>query len=132
MDTTREVLKKLIDDHLKDRETPLLFAAWYRMADKDSIYVLEVCEGVSNPGDASWMTFGYLPPEGMEIPGKTLKITYLSPEEFFDAERISESEGRKILDDMRRDGWEVLYVAENSAEAQRIKGTVNEATVGQP
>lgn len=130
MDTIREVLKKLIDDHLKDRETPLLFAAWYRMADKDTIYVLEVCQDVSNPGDASWTTFGFFPPEGMEIPGKTLKITYLSPEEFFDADRIAESEGRKILDEMRRDGCEVLYVAGKSAEAQRIEETVH-AAVGQ-
>ena len=130
MDATREALRKMVESHKKDRDTPLIFAAWYRTSDGETIHLLEVCEGVSNPGDASWMTLDFLTPPEMAIPAKRLKITYLSPGEFFDAEAMTESDGRKILDEIRRDGCDVLYVAQGNAEALKIEETVHATAAG--
>lgn len=128
--TTKEALETLVKSHRKDQETPLIFAAWFRTADVETIHLLEVCEGVSDPGDASWITLEFLPPPELGAPAKRLLVTYLSPGEFFDAETMPESEGRKVLEEIRRDGCEVLFVAENKAEAQRIEKTVQK--IGEP
>jgi hypothetical protein len=132
--TTKEALETLVKSHRKDQETPLIFAAWFRTADVETIHLLEVCEGVSDPGDASWMTLEFLPPPELQAFAKRLLVTYLSPGEFSDADTMPESEGRRVLEEIRRDGWEVLFVDKDNAEAlkvQKIGEPVHATATGQ-
>jgi len=122
-------LKALVEQHNLNTETPLLFAAWYRLNEKRDVYLLQVAQGVLDPGDGSWETFTFFPPPGLSLPsGARLNITYISPEEFFYSVKREYTPGHALLREMQANGCRVLFVDEQNEIAQRIKEVINNAT----
>ncbi|MCX7047229.1 MAG: hypothetical protein NTX50_17290 [Candidatus Sumerlaeota bacterium] len=115
-------LQKLMQCHRRKTPTPVIFAALYATKEKKAIHLLEVCKGVSNPGDASWETFEMLAPLDLGFPPKTtLKITYISPEEFFDATQKPKSKGYRLLEKIQREGCEPIFRDKSKATQKIIK-----------
>ncbi len=54
-------LKTLVEKHYLNTETPLLFAAWYRLNEKKDVYLFEVAQDVLDSSDGSWETFTFSP-----------------------------------------------------------------------
>ncbi|MCX7045241.1 MAG: hypothetical protein NTX50_07145 [Candidatus Sumerlaeota bacterium] len=124
-------LVNLIKEHQRQTDTPVLFAARYRNRAKDAVYLLEVCKGVSNPADASWDTFEMPAPHELGFPSDArLKITYISPEEFFDAQRMMDSIGHRILDEIKREGCDIIYQNMKNKLAHKIKDVIHGPTAG--
>lgn len=121
---TVEQLKEFVRPHADDPRTPVLFAAWYNRDAEDHIYLLEVADGVANPGDASWAALRFFPPQEWGLAeGARLHLTFISPLEFFDAVRKPDSVGHARLEQLRFDS-EVLYVAEAEERARRMREVV--------
>ncbi|MBI1785697.1 hypothetical protein HYR69_11190 [Candidatus Sumerlaeota bacterium] len=110
-------LRKFVETHhARNLNAPLLFAAWYRTKDRKNVHLLEVANNVTDPGDASWMTFSFIPPPELELPwGGRLKITYLGPEEFHDGVRRPHTRGHKIVSGIKNHGYVRLFTAGNKA-----------------
>jgi hypothetical protein len=122
-------LKALVEKHYLNTETPLLFAAWYRLNERKDVYLLEVAQGVLDPGDGSWETFTFLSPPELRRPnGANLLITYLSPEEFFYAVEQEDTKGHALLCEIQAHGCRVLFCDEQSETAQHIKKVIENAT----
>lgn len=119
---TEDQLKELARQHAKSGEGDLLFAARYRLGDKRNVYLLEVAEYASDPGDGSWDTFEFLTPREWRLPSVSrLKITYLSPEEFNFAIDHKETRGHKIYSEIRRDGFKTLFVRPRRGRKFEVK-----------
>jgi len=125
----KKSLKALVEQHHLNTETPLLFAAWYRLNERRDVYLLEVAQGVLDLGDGSWETFTFLPPPELRLPGGArLHITYISPEEFFYSVEREDTNGHSLLREIQADGCRVLFVDEQNETAQRIKEVIGNAT----
>jgi len=121
-------LKTLVEQHHLNTETPLLFAAWYRLNKRKDVYLLEVAEGVLDPGDGSWETFTFIAPPELRLPGGArLHITYISPEEFFYSVKREYTKGHELLREIQKDGCRVLFFEESNETAQRIKEVIGNA-----
>ena len=122
-------LTALVERHHLNTETPLMFAAWYRMNEKNDVYLLEVAEDVLDPGDGSWDTFTFFPPPELRLTsGARLHITYISPEEFFYSVEQEETKGYALLREMQVHDCRVLFVDEQNETAQHIKEVIINAT----
>ncbi|MEW6365779.1 MAG: hypothetical protein AB1714_14210 [Acidobacteriota bacterium] len=115
-----QLLDNLVREHLKDTKTPMLLAVQYEADDPTTVCVLEVCRGVVNPGDASWDTFEFAAPPDLQRAGtKKLLLTYIGPDEFFQALEQPGSHGHELLMKVRK-ARNILFEREDDAEAQRI------------
>ena len=122
-------LKTLVEKQHTNTETPLLFAAWYRLNKRKNVYLLEVAQGALDPGDGSWETFTFFPPPELHLPnGAQLHITYVSPEEFFYAVEREDTKGHALLREIQAHGCLILFCNEQSETAQRIEGVIGNGT----
>jgi len=118
-----EALRKIAVAHKKDPyiKNGLLYFAWYRRERKRDVFILEIVRGASDPRDASWNTFTFCPPSDLKaLRGRNLKITYMSPEEFFLATAKPKSHGYKVLMEIQRDGTTEIFCA-RSKSAKKIQ-----------
>ncbi len=101
-------VQALVEYHRQYEENPLLFACWHHLGDEKDVWLLEIAENVADPGDGSLDTFPFYPKPHLDIPGH-LRLTYASPEEFWDAVTNPDSEGHVLIEEIRRTNFDVLY-----------------------
>lgn len=118
-------LKTLVEKHHLNTETPLLFAAWYRLNEKKDVYLFEVAQDVLDSSDGSWETFTFSPPSELSLPSSAqLHITYISPEEFFYSVERKDTKGYELLCEIQAHGCRVLFVDEQNETAQHIQEVI--------
>ncbi len=49
----RDAVQRLVTAHLADPELRMHFAIWFRLDDMRDVHLLEICDGVVDPGDGS-------------------------------------------------------------------------------
>lgn len=78
----QESVRVLVEAHRQDNaETQLKYAIWFRLEDPRDVHLLEIAEGVFDPGDASLE--GVSMSAGSAVPGARSIVVYLaSPSEF--------------------------------------------------
>ena len=101
-------VRTLVEHHCRYKENPLLFVCWHHLEDEQDVWLLEIAENVADPGDGSLDTFPFYPKPDLNIPGH-LRLTYASPEEFWDAVTNPNSEGHALIKQIRQSSFDVLY-----------------------
>lgn len=116
-------LRQLVSGHhAQIAKSPLIFAGWRKRAERGIAYLVEVADNVSDPGDASWDTYQFMAPAELRALGiEHLKITYMSPTEFWDGVRQDKSDGHRLLARIRKEGIEPLYSRKGDARAGEIE-----------
>lgn len=95
------MVREMLAEHAESDTKPVL-AALYTGEQPDHVYLLEVAEGVADPGDCDWDTFEFIPPREWQVPkGGRLAFTFLSPTEFARASEQPDTPGGGLLARLR-------------------------------
>jgi hypothetical protein len=102
-----QAVRDLVEAHRRDNaETQLKYAIWFRLEDPQDVHLLEIADGVFDPGDASLE--GFRLSAGDAVPGARSIVVYLaSPDEFRKA--CGANEGHPAVVAVREKRCELVF-----------------------